>query len=94
MRIVARVLQRGAVRLVVFFLGAVPKVDLAGAELLTDLYDRLGARGIDVRLADAHGEVREALRRIHFEKQDLLETGRSVDVVISAWQSSKGQARR
>lgn len=83
-----------AVRLVVFFLGAVPKVDLAGAELLTDLYDRLGARGIDVRLADAHGEVREALRRIHFEKQDLLETGRSVDVVISAWQSSKGQARR
>ena len=70
------------------------KVDLAGAELLADLHDRLGPAASTFRLADAHGEVREALRRIHFEKQDLLETGRSVDVVISAWQSSKGQARR
>ena len=58
-----------AVRLVVFFLGAVPKIDLAGAELLADLHRTFRARGIAFRLADAHGEVRDALRRIGFEQE-------------------------
>ncbi len=77
------------VRLVVFFLGAVPKIDLAGAELLADLNRTLPARGIDFRLADAHGDVRDALRRIGFEEQyGPLETGQTVDLVITAWQTS------
>ena len=58
-----------AVRLVVFFLGAVPNVDLAGAELLADLHRTFGAQGIDFRVADAHGDVRDALRRSGFEQQ-------------------------
>jgi high affinity sulfate transporter 1 len=79
--------RQDAVRLVVFFLGAVPKVDLAGAELLADLLRTLRARGIDFRIADAHGEVRDALHRIGFETEHgPLEPGQTVDVVISAWQ--------
>ncbi len=77
------------VRLVVFFLGAVPRVDLAGAELLSDLLKTLRTRGIDLRLADVHGEVRDALRRIGFEeKYGPLEAGQTVDLVVSRWQAS------
>ena len=75
-------------RLVVFFLGAVPKVDLAGAELLADLHRTLGARGIGFRLAEAHGEVRDALKRIGFDRQyGPLEPGQTVDAVLSQWQA-------
>jgi SulP family sulfate permease len=79
-----------AVRLVVFSLGAVPKVDLAGAELLADLDGILQARGIEFRLAEAHGEVRDALRRIGFEREHgTLEPGQTVDRVLSQWQASE-----
>jgi anti-anti-sigma regulatory factor len=77
------------VRLIVLFLGAVPKVDLAGAELLADLHKTFQARGIEFRLAEAHGEVREALRRIGFEREyGTLETGQTVDGIISKWQEN------
>jgi SulP family sulfate permease len=75
------------IHLVVFFLGTVPTLDLAGAELLMGLHKRLAASGTAFRLADAHGHVRDALRRIGFEKNyGPLETGQTVDVVISQWQ--------
>ena len=78
-----------AVRLVVFFLGAVPKVDLAGAELVADIRRTLRTRGIELRLADVHGEVRDALRRIDFEREyGALESGQTVDLVVSKWQGS------
>ncbi len=81
--------RQDPVRLVVFFLGAVPKVDLAGAELLAGLYKTLRARGIEFRLADTHGEVRDALRRIEFEREHgTLETGQTVDGIISKWQEN------
>ncbi len=77
------------VQLVVLFLGAVPKIDLAGAELIGDLRRTLRSRGLDFRLAHAHGDVRDALRRIGFEKEyGQLETGQTVDVVVAAWQVS------
>jgi high affinity sulfate transporter 1 len=72
------------VRLVIFFLGAVPKVDLAGAELLADLHKTFRARGIEFRLAEAHGAVRDALQRIGFERDyGPLQTSQSVDVVLA-----------
>jgi hypothetical protein len=44
------------------------------------------ARGIDLRLADAHGEVRDALRRIGFEQEyGPLQSGQTVDTIVSAW---------
>jgi anti-anti-sigma regulatory factor len=73
-------------RLVVLYLGAVPRIDLAGAELLADLLHTFRARGIDLRLADAHGEVRDALRRIGFEQEyGPLQSGQTVDTIVSAW---------
>ncbi len=78
-----------AIRLVVFFLGAVPTVDLAGAEFLAELHRTLRARGVAFRVADAHGEVRDALRRIGFDREHgPLESGQSVEVIVSAWQAS------
>lgn len=56
-----------AVQLAIFYLGMVPIVDLAGAELLTELYETTKARGIQFRLAEAHGNVRDDLRRAGFE---------------------------
>jgi MFS superfamily sulfate permease-like transporter len=77
------------IQLVVMFLGAVPRVDLAGAELLADLHRTLKGRGIDFRLADAHGEVREALRRIAFTpEQGPLQPGQTVDLIVSQWVAS------
>jgi high affinity sulfate transporter 1 len=74
------------VRLVIFFLGTVPRIDLAGAELLADLRKTLGARGITLRLADAHGHVRDALRRVGFDQSHgALEPGQTVDVVLAQW---------
>jgi high affinity sulfate transporter 1 len=51
----------------VFFLGAVPAVDLAGAEMLIELRHALAARGVELRLAGAHGAVRSALVRAGLE---------------------------
>jgi len=81
--------REDAVRLVVLFLGAVPKIDLAGAELIGDLHKTLRARHIELRLADAHGEVRDALRRAGFEREyGDLEAGQSVDVVLKRWSAA------
>jgi SulP family sulfate permease len=49
------------ISLVVFFLGTTPSVDLAGADLMIELRHALAAQGIELRLAGAHGAVREAL---------------------------------
>jgi len=74
------------VRLVVLSLSAVPKVDLAGAELLANLHSTFRARSIDFRLADVHGELRDALRRIEFDAEyGPLESSRSIDAELAQW---------
>jgi sulfate permease, SulP family len=81
--------RQDAVRLVVLFLGSVPKIDLAGAELIGDLHRTFRARGVDFRVADAHGNVRDALRRVEFEREHgALESGQTVDAVVSRWLAS------
>ena len=76
------------IRLVVLALGTVPKVDLAGAELLADLLRTFRARSIEFRVADARGEVRDALGRIGFEREHgPLESRHTVDAVVTAWQA-------
>jgi MFS superfamily sulfate permease-like transporter len=78
-----------AVRLVVLSLLAVPKVDLAGAELLLDLHRTLTARGIAFRVAHAHGGVRDALRLAGFERvHGVLVSGESVHMVVTSWQAA------
>jgi MFS superfamily sulfate permease-like transporter len=76
------------VRLVVFALGTVPKVDLAGAELLLELLRTFRTRSVEFRVADTRGEVREALHRIGFDlEHGPLETGQTVDAVVARWRS-------
>jgi high affinity sulfate transporter 1 len=58
----------GPARRTVFFLGAVPTLDLAGAELLVELHDTLRERGIEFRLAATPSKVREILVRAGYEK--------------------------
>jgi MFS superfamily sulfate permease-like transporter len=58
----------GEARRAVFFLGSVPGVDLAGAELLAEIHRTLRARGIDFRLAATPSAVRETLVRAGYEE--------------------------
>jgi sulfate permease, SulP family len=58
----------GPARRAVFFLGSVPLVDLAGAELLVELHRTLAARGIELRLAATPSSVRETLAQAGFEE--------------------------
>jgi sulfate permease, SulP family len=51
------------IELAIFFLGATPVIDMAGAELLMDLHKNLEDRGIAFELAEAHGAVRDTLKR-------------------------------
>jgi sulfate permease, SulP family len=77
-----------APRLVVLFMGNVPHVDLAGVELLTDLRGSYRRAGIEFRLAEVHGEVREALRRVgHADASELAEADQTVDIVLSKWRA-------
>ena len=73
-------------RLVVLFMGNVPHVDLAGVEFLTDLRESYRRAGIELRLAEVHGEVREALRR-DAHASELAEADQTVDIVLSKWRA-------
>jgi len=79
-----------AVRLAVFFLGSTPGVDLAGAELLEEVRHAVRERGIDFRLAEARGNVRETLRRAGFETEyGPLEANQPVATVVAEWRSAR-----
>jgi SulP family sulfate permease len=76
------------VEVVVLFLGSVPRVDLAGAEMIAQLRRSLAARGIDVVLAEAHGEVRDALRRIGYaEASGTVDAAETIDEVLTRWKT-------
>jgi high affinity sulfate transporter 1 len=81
--------QRGdGVRLVIFFLGTVPILDLAGADLLVELHHAMRERGMAFRVAEAHGQVREALRRVGFErKYGPVAANQTIVAVLQNWQS-------
>ena len=80
-------------RLVVFFCGQVPVVDLAGAELLIDLHAKYHAQGIEFRLAEVRGAVREALQRIGDpHAAELAEAHQTVDDVVARWRASLAHA--
>jgi high affinity sulfate transporter 1 len=86
--------QRGAdVRLVIFFFGTISFIDLAGAELLSELHRTLSARGIDLKIAEAHGQVREALRRSGFAKECVpVEANQTVAAIIAGWQTTSSHS--
>lgn len=70
-------------RLAVFHLGMVSSIDAAGIELLDELHETLRARGITFRLSEAHGALRETLRRAGFEKSyGPIVPDQTVDAVL------------
>ena len=76
-------------RLIIFFMGNVPHVDLAGAEFLIDLDATCRRSGIEFRLAEVHGEAREAFRRLHSDQAaTLAEAHRTVDDVVNRWRNA------
>jgi len=76
--------------LLIFFMGNVPFVDLAGAELLADLQATLRGQGIEFLLAETHGAVREALRRLHHpHAHALAEANQTVDDILKRWSGGR-----
>jgi sulfate permease, SulP family len=61
--------ERGDTRCAIYFMGAVPLVDLAGAELLIELFRTLKSRGIEFRLAGTSSSVREILMKAGYEHE-------------------------
>jgi high affinity sulfate transporter 1 len=60
-RLVELLAERPDARRMVLYLGAVPAVDLAGADMVIELAHALRGRGIDFRIAGAHTRVRDKL---------------------------------
>ena len=76
------------VRLVVFFMGASPNVDLAGADLLEELRHSFESRGVAFRVAEARGNVRDSLQKAGFGGGDgPLKANQTVRDVIDAWRT-------
>jgi len=73
------------IQLAVFFLGTVPLMDSAGAELLEELHHTLAERGIALRLAEARGHVREVLRRSGFAERARVQENQTVSRVVAEW---------
>jgi high affinity sulfate transporter 1 len=58
-----RLANRPDAKVLVLFLGTVPTVDMAGADMLIELQHAMAGRGIELRFAGPHGAVRHALSR-------------------------------
>ncbi|HVQ15359.1 MAG TPA: sodium-independent anion transporter, partial [Vicinamibacterales bacterium] len=73
----------------ILFMGNVPHVDLAGVEFLMDLRGSYRRAGIEFRLAEVHGEVREALRRAgHADASELAAANQTVADIVSQWRGA------
>lgn len=85
-----KILTSAPLQLVVCDLSNSPYVDVAGAQLLSKLQRDLRARGVQLRLAEAHARVRDLLRAERLEEV-VGYFGRhlSVDQVISAFVSTR-----
>jgi len=83
----AKVLAAGSsLRVVIFDLSTSANIDSSGARLIKRLYDNLEAKGIALRVAEAHSEVRDILRYEdiehllgHVSRRDTLH-----DIVVNA----------
>jgi sulfate permease, SulP family len=72
------------IRLVVCDLSASPYLDLAGARMLHELYNKLNERGVRLRIVGAHGWVRDLLRAEGLEdKVGKLDRTMTLDNLLS-----------
>jgi MFS superfamily sulfate permease-like transporter len=68
-RVWAKIVESGPLRLVVCDLSNSPYVDVAGAAMLTELHRELSARGVQLRIVEAHAKARDLLRVEGLEEQ-------------------------
>ena len=68
-RVWARIAESDSLRLVICDLSNSPYVDVAGATMLTELHKELSARGIQLRIVEAHSKTRDLLRAEGLEEQ-------------------------
>jgi high affinity sulfate transporter 1 len=75
-------------RLVVWVLATTPSTDLAGAELLADVHEELARRGIELKLAEARGPLRDVLHAAGLEKTfGPIVANTSIASVIQQWEA-------
>jgi sulfate permease, SulP family len=78
------------VRLAVFFMGTCPAIDLAGAELLEELRHTFEARGVAFRVAEARGNVRDALQKAGFGAgSEAIQANQTIPGVIEEWRARR-----
>ncbi len=86
-------LQARDVKLVVFFLGTVPAIDLAGLEFLEETQRDLEERGVALRLAEARGQVRDLLLRAGFDRRGVpVVPNQPVAAVVASWREGFAKA--
>jgi MFS superfamily sulfate permease-like transporter len=87
--------RRTPLHLLVFFMGNVPHVDLAGAEFLFELDTKCRESGIEFRLAEVHGPAREAIRRLdEGHAHQLAEANQTVGDILGQWGTASGATLR
>ncbi len=80
--------QRPPPRLVVWSLATTPYVDLAGTRLLADVSDELKRLGVELKLAEARGPVRDVLRAAGLEQHfGPIEANTGIAAVIQRWEA-------
>jgi MFS superfamily sulfate permease-like transporter len=81
------------VKLAVWCLGTTPAVDLAGADLVDEMREDLQRRGITLVLAEARGQVRDALRAAGLEEHfGPIVSNMAIGSTIKEWQSKASAA--
>jgi MFS superfamily sulfate permease-like transporter len=73
------------IHLLVLHMGTSPRVDFAGAEFLRELQRTFVARGIEFRLAEPNGWVRDALRRADYGPLE----DQTVNAAILSWRAPR-----
>ncbi len=70
-------------------MGNVPFIDLPGAEFLVHRRAQVSTRAIAFHLAEAHGEVNAALRRLNDPRAaTLAEVNQTIDAIVDRWRAS------
>jgi len=77
------------VTLAIWSLSTTASVDLAGAEMLEHLRAAMGKRGIELKLAEARGPVREQLRAAGLEAHfGPIQENMTIAPMVAGWRAS------
>lgn len=81
------------VKLVVCDLSTSPYIDVAGAQMLAQLQEKLSAEGIRFRIAEAHAEVRDILRAtIEYKRLGGVNRFTSISDIVNEFQCQQSSS--